>query len=330
VVGPAVDERTAQKDAKGVVAEIYQTLGRGKTDSLFSLLSDQLVVFGPRRTDATANRSDALVALNAIVDAKGPRNKQRAQLRSGGVSVAVSQGGHSAWAFDVLTIDGQPLAVTAVLSNTDELWSVTAASLAETPTARQAKVEAARDAIVPTGATAVAKADPGAGAVIDKLKKGLLDQQSWGDDLASQSDGIVAGPTLGQVARGKQAIKRLWAMRVKSNLREAASGEPTAAITADGQLAWVSMPVTRVADGEDPMPLRIFAIYEKAGAAWNMIVLHEALAVAEPGSGAAWKKVVPPPPAKPEPEAKPTETAAAKPAKPAKKVTTKKKKPAAN
>src|SRR4051812_23002472 len=91
VVGPAGGGRTAQKDAKGVVAEIYQTLGRGKTDSLFSLLSDHLVVFGPRKTDATANRSDALVALNAIVDAKGPRNKQRAQLRSGGVEVAVSQ-----------------------------------------------------------------------------------------------------------------------------------------------------------------------------------------------------------------------------------------------
>ena len=41
---PAVDERTAEKDAKGLVAAIYRTLARGKPDSMFSLLSDPLIV----------------------------------------------------------------------------------------------------------------------------------------------------------------------------------------------------------------------------------------------------------------------------------------------
>jgi hypothetical protein len=194
------------------------------------------------------------------------------------------------------------MAVTAVLSNTDDIWAVTAAAIAATPTGRQVKSEAARDAIVPPGAAAAAaRIDPGAAAAVERFKKGLLDQHSWGDDLASRTDAIVAGPIAGEVARGKVAIKRLWKARLSSNVREAASGEIAAARTADGQLVWISVPVTRVADGEAPLPLRIFAVYENAGPGWRLTALHEALAFDEPGSGVAFKKVLPPAPAPPEP-----------------------------
>jgi ketosteroid isomerase-like protein len=301
VVEAAVDGRKAERDARGVVTEIYQTLGRGKTDSLFSLLTDPLVVFGPRRIDATASRADALVALGKVIDPKAPKAKNHAQVRSGGLTVVASEGGHSAWAFDVVNLDGQLMAVTAVLSNTDDIWAVTAAAIAATPTGRQVKSEAARDAIVPPGAAAAARIAPGADAAVGKFKKGLLDQHSWGDDLSSRTDAIVAGPIAGEVARGKAAIKRLWKARLASNVREAASGEIAAARTADGQLVWISVPVTRVADGEAPLPLRIFAVYEKAGPGWRLTALHEALAFDEPGSGAAFKKVLPPAPAPPEP-----------------------------
>jgi ketosteroid isomerase-like protein len=215
--------------------------------------------------------------------------------------VVASEGGHSAWAFDVVILDGQPLAATAVLSNTDDLWAVTAAAIAATPSARQVKAEAARDAIVPPGAAAVAKVDPGAVAAVEKFKQGLVDQRRWGDELSDQIDAIVVGPVAGEVARGKAAIKRQWRARMKSNVREAMSGALTAARTADGQLVWISVPVTRVADDEDPLPLRIFAVYEKAGAGWTLVVLHEALAVDAPGSGAAFKKALPPAPPPPEP-----------------------------
>jgi len=311
-VGPAVDERTAEKDAKGLVAEIYETLDRGKTDSLFALLTDSLVVFGPRRTDAMQSRSDALVALGKVLkvnepkppkpDPKAPKAKKHQSVHSGGLAVVTSEGGHSAWAFDVLQVDGQPLAVTAILSNTDDIWAVTAAAVASTPTGKQVKAEAAKDAIVPPGATFPAKIGPGADAAVEKFKKGLVDQESWGEDLEFRSDAIVVGPIAGEVARGKAAIKRQWNARTKSNVREATSGEIAAAMTADGQLVWISVPVTRVADGEEPMPLRVFAIYEKDGTGWKMIALHEALAIDEPGSGTAWKKILPPPAAPPPPE----------------------------
>src|SRR5690349_18660278 len=78
-------------------------------------------------------------------------------------------------------------------------------------------------------------------------------------------------------------------------------GEITAAVTDDGQLAWVSAPITRVEGDEAPLPLRAFAVYEKDGAEWKLIALHESLALAEPGAGASFKKVVPPKPAEPKP-----------------------------
>ena len=88
---------------------------------------------------------------------------------------------------------------------------------------------------------------------------------------------------------------------MKSNVREATSGDIAAARTADGQLVWISVAVTRVADDEAPLPLRIFAVYDKDGPGWRLIALHEALAFDEPGSGAAFKKILPPAPAPPEP-----------------------------
>ena len=284
---------------------------------MFSLLADPLTVLGPRRADAMTTRSDALVALGKIID---PRAKKHPQLRSTALAVAVSSGGRSAWAFDVVHFEGHTIAVTAILSNTSDLWSVTTAALALVPSAARAKAESARDAIVPPGAAARGKADPAAAPVIEDWKKGLLDQDSWGIELMSQSDAIYAGPTAGQVAHGKQAIKQLWKARIKANVREAVTGEITAAVTPDGQLAWLSAPVTRVADGEDPLPLRSFAVYEKDGPAWKLIVLHEGLAIDAPGSGTAYKKIVPAAPAPPRAEPakpdgpKPTATAKARPA----------------
>lgn len=284
------------------MVEIYDTIGRGKTDSLFSLLSERLIVFGPRPADAMATRSDALVALGKLVD---PKAKKHAALHSGGLAVVASPGGHSAWVSDVVSVGGQRLAVTAVLANSDELWAVSAAALAETPTGKQVKAEAARDAIVPPGAAAAAKLDPRAADAVERFKKGLVDQQTWGDDLASRTDATVVGPTAGDVARGKQAVARVWKARLRSKVREAISGEITAAMTPDAQLVWLSVPVTRVADDEDPMPLRIFAVYEKDGAGWKMIALHEALAFGEPGAGAPFKKILPPAPPPPPPPPEP-------------------------
>lgn len=292
---PAVDSGRAEKDARGLITEIYDTVGRGKTDSLFSLLGEPVVVFGPRLEDATASRATALGALGKAVD-----SRHHPAVRSGALAVVAAPGGHSAWAVDVLSYEGRSVAVTAVLSNTGDLWSLSAAALAVQPPQREITDHNGRGEIVPPGGASAGKTEHRDDALIEKFRRGLLAQDVWGDELAARSDAVVIGPAAGQLARGKAAIKKLWALREEKHIRAATSGEVTTARTADGQLAWLSVAVTRVADDEEPLPLRIFAIYERDGADWKLVALHEALAVGAPGAGAPFKKIAPPPLVKPE------------------------------
>jgi ketosteroid isomerase-like protein len=302
-----VDAHKAEKDAKGLLTEIYETIEHADTDGLMTLFAEPLVVYGPRKADSLGTRADALVALKALVDPK----KKKPALHSDQLAVVASPGGHSAWAFDVLEVGGQPMTVTAVLSNADDVWQVSAAVLATTPSMKTVRSELKKDAVVPPGMVGIAKVDPNAKAAVDKLQKGLNAQAVWGDDLGARSDAVVVGPGSGDITRGKADIKKLFKKRVKANVRMTAAGDTTAATTSDGQLAWVTLPVVRFEDDTDPLPLRVFAVFEKNGADWKMIALQESLAVDEPGTGAAFKKVVapalpkeeppPPPPKKDEP-----------------------------
>jgi ketosteroid isomerase-like protein len=296
--GPEVDAKTAEKDAKGLVTEIYETISRGKSDNLFTLLNPALIVFGPRKADALGTRSDALVALSKVVD---PKAKTHAQLRSGSLDVVASPGGHSAWVFDTINVDSHELAVMAVLQNDDDIWLVSAAALARTPAMKDVRAELKKVAVVPPGAMAPAKVDPRAKGAVDKFQKGLLDQNVWGDDIGSRTEGIVIGPAVGDVTRGKKDVKKLFKKRTAANVREAVSGEISAAVTPDGELAWVTAPVTQAADDEEPLPLRVFAVFEKDGDNWKMIALHESLAIDGPGAGEKFVKILPPAPRPPEP-----------------------------
>ena len=301
-VGPAIDEKQATKEAKGLASELLDTLARGSKDSLFSLLDDSLTVYGPRRADAAVDREAALMALGTVID---PKAKKKLALKSSQLDVVASQGGRSAWAFDVISVDGEPHAVTAILSNADDLWQVKAALVAHTPSRGAIKSHLGKDAVVPPGdpEKSSGKQVPEAAGAVDKFKKGLLDQETWGADLASRTDAIVIGPAVGEVARGKKEIKKHWKKRVENKTRAAVSGDITSAVTRDGQLAWVTAPITLVADNQDPLPLRAFAVFEKADSGWTLIALHESLAFDKDGTGAPYKKTLPPAPKEPEPVA---------------------------
>ncbi len=312
-IGPAVDEKVAKKDAAGLVEEIYETLNHGKPDSLFSLLNDPLIVFGPRKADGMVTRSEALVALGKLIDAKA---KSRAQVRSAALAVTAAQGGHSAWAFDIVDVEGKQLVGLAVLTNDDDLWAMSAASLAHTPSMREIRAELKKVAVVPPGAMSQAKVDDRASGAVDKFKKGLLEQNVWGEDLMNSTDALLVGPTTGDITKGKKDLKRVWKKRMDAETREAVSGEVSAGTTPDGQIAWVTAPVTRVEKDEEPLPLRAFAVFEKEGDNWKLIALQESLAFDQPGSGAAFVKVLPPalkpPEPPPEPEKKIDKKAEAK------------------
>jgi ketosteroid isomerase-like protein len=316
----AVDEGTAEKDAKGLLQEIYQTIQQADTDGLMTLFAVPLVVYGPRKADAHATRADALVALKALVDPK----KKKPVVKSGQLTIVASPGGHSAWAFDVVELDGQAMTLTAVLSNADDVWQVSAAALGATPSMKTVHSELKKDAIVPPGMIGIAKVDPKAKAAVDKLTRGLTAPAVWGDELGARSDAVAIGPGAGDVTTGKSAIKKLFEKRADAHVRATAAGQITAEVTADGELAWVTVPVVRFEDDTDPLPLRVFAVFEKSGAEWKMIALQESLAVDAPGGGAQFKTVVAPALPKP-PEAAPAPPAADD-AKPVKKKKKKKKK----
>ncbi len=299
VLGPEIDERTAESDAKGTLKEIYGAISRAKPDNLFSVVDEDVIVFGPRTQDAHVNRTDALVALGEVVD---PRADKHAQLRAGPLAVVPAKGGRSAGAFDVVDVDGSPMAVTAILSSEDEFFRLPVAAVARTPSMKDLRSELKKTAVVPTGAKDGGKVASEARGAVERFQKGLIDQEAWGSDLGSRSDAIVIGPTSGEVTRGKKDIKKLWKKRVEAETRAAVSGEIRADVTADGQLAWVTAPITRVEKDEEPLPLRAFAVFEKDGASWRMIALHEALALDEPGAGSAFVKILPPAPRPAEPE----------------------------
>ncbi|MGE5181010.1 MAG: nuclear transport factor 2 family protein, partial [Acidobacteriota bacterium] len=249
------------------------------------------MVFGPRRADVFGTRADALVALKQVVD---PKAKKKPALHSTALSVVPSPGGRSAWAVDIVETEGESLAVTAILSNADDIWLVNVAALARTPAMRTIRAELKQEAVVPPAMTGIAKVDASAQGAVDRFDKGLASQQLWGDDLASRSDAVVIGPGAGDVTRGKAEIKKLWKHRMKENVREVIAGDRTASATKDGQLAWVTAPVVRFADDDDPLPLRAFAVFEKNGSEWRMIALTESVALDVAGAGAVFKKTQPP------------------------------------
>jgi hypothetical protein len=295
-LGPPVDEKTAKRDASGLVREIYDTINRGKPDNLFSLLNDPLIVFGPRMADGMITRSQALVALGKLLD-----QDSKSRVRSASLAVMASQGGRSAWAFDVLDVGGKQVVGLAILTNDDDLWAVSTATLAHTPTMREIRGELKKTAVVPPGAMSKADVDDRAEGAVEKFKRGLLDQTVWGEDLSSNTAALLVGPAAGDVTKGKKEITRVWKKRMDAETRAAISGELSADTTPDGQLAWVTAPITRVEKDEEPLPLRAFAVFEKDGDTWKMIALHESLALDEPGSGAAFVKILPPAPRPPEP-----------------------------
>jgi len=301
----SVDEKQAQGEAKSHLAEIYRTLNKTNTDGLMTLVAEPLVVFGPRKADAMATRADAIVALREFVD-----EKKRFSIRSGSLVVTASPGGHSAWAVDQFVAQNQRMTTTAILSSADELWAVDTIALASIPTANAIKASLGTDAVVPPASSAPAKTVEAASAAAERFVAGLANPKFVSSDMVR--DGAVQIGVGGDVVRGKAPLSKVWAKRVKTHVRSALAGDLASGITNDQKLAWVSAPVVRFGDGEPAMPMRLFAVYERAGSGWRLAVWHESVAIDAAGAGAAFKQVQapaiveePPPPPKTPPGKKP-------------------------
>jgi len=142
-----------------------------------------VVVFGPRPLDAMATRSDALVALGKIVDPKA-KKARRGALGWTRYVVTLARRPPRRGRADVVSVGGQRLAVTGRADQQRRHLGVSAAVLAETPTGKQVKAEAAKDALVPPGLAAAAKRDPGRRATRSRAvsRRASSIQQTWGDE----------------------------------------------------------------------------------------------------------------------------------------------------
>jgi hypothetical protein len=252
--------KDAASYARSTAKDVYRSLRRGKLDASQSLLSDQVFVVGPRAEDVYTGRTDAVLAVTAVIHA-GDRHK----LRSRGLVAEASVTGKSAWIVDRIEIDRRPHTVVAVLAEIDEIWYVVALHVASN---KPSAVEAALPPLV-------GGVDDGATAVVELARAGAEAPELFLDQLSDHKKTTVLGPGRKDHLRGKRGIERKWKRKRSAPVPFGVVGEPRAAVTPDGGLAWV-VANTRVGDADDAVPHRRMFVYERAGDSWRLVAMQDA------------------------------------------------------
>jgi len=247
----AVDSRGATRQAREVIEEGLGSLRRGDVDGLQSLLASDVFVVPPGTRVFTA-RSDVVVAL---VDAFAPRRRHRVTPQ--GLQVASSPGGRAAWAAGRIDVDGVPYPVTAVLAESDGLWTVMALHLG--PPYRSPNLGPGP---LPGGVDAAAE------GVARLFREGASAPDKFSAQLADRNDAVVLGPSPRDMTRGAKAIQRLWRRRPGGRPTAVPESPMRASVTSDGTLAWVAANVS---------PQRYFTVYERTAEGWRLVAMHASL-----------------------------------------------------
>jgi hypothetical protein len=266
---PNVDVGDAGKAARGVLTEIYGDLRRGDVGGVQSLVAPAPFVVGPGASDVFLDRADAIVALGGFL-----RSGDRHKLTSKRLAVVVSPGGHSAWASDTLDVEGVTVALSAVLVESDGLWTVEAVHVG------RVLGEAQRGDAAKARGEVPAAAPSGTAEAVKLYKAGLAAPASFADQLGTGADVLWLGVGPKDSIRGTKAIKKAWKKRLATPPRLALVGNLRAGVTPDGALVWIFADLDVTAEGAAKQPLRELAIYARDGArAWKLVALHDSLAV---------------------------------------------------
>ena len=275
-----------------LVQELYEDIGHGNTDSMQALLDPE----ADRAARAAARRCgrqllpDAILAIGMHADAKA--QAAAAALKSAALGVfplgrralRVGLPDRARRERRALGRDGW------LMSGTNELWSLDAAQLAATPVMATMKsgASSATRSCRPRRGVTVVEADASAAGAVEKFQKGLGDPHAWAADLeggalpitrSSSAPPAGAGHARQEGHQGRtveEAHQGEHARDARRRDQRRRDARPTACST------WVSAPIMRAEDGEDPMPLRAFAVFERAGTSWNLIGLQESVAVDAP------------------------------------------------
>ncbi len=274
-----VTPKAAARDAKGVVDEIIGALRRGKTDALLPTVIDQIVVLGPGSSHYFTSRSDAVVAMSGYLNT----HNDKLEIGAGKPVVGVATGGHSVWLVQNLTIGNEAFIVTALTSEKNGIARLAAVFLSPSmPMKKIRKAAKSAQLSIPAKTLPVTvKDDPGAAGALTAFTQGVADTSLWEADLLAQSEtdkALVIGPAVEQFASGAKALKKYWKKRQDNGVVLRLVDKPRSGITEDGQLAWVTAAVEQTEENDDPMPLRIFAIYSHNDeGVWRLAALHQAV-----------------------------------------------------
>jgi ketosteroid isomerase-like protein len=281
----SIEPEEAEKNAIGLVSELAQALSAGNTDGLLTLLMDNVFAFGPGVADVQRSRSDVVLAASKLIRDRRGDSKLRVAL--GKPVVGVDATGHSAWVIVNVTMENVSYIVTALVVEQNSLWRLAGLYAAQSvPMKKLRKAQKAGTLAVPLQKV---PSNLGASTAVDQIPslftKGLGDGALWQADLAVSTDvddAIFIGPSTEQIARGEKSMKKFWKKRKDAGVGLAMKGAPVTGVLSNGGLAWATAIVEQTEDTDEPVQLRLFAVYvvdKKQAAGWRLAAVQQSVAL---------------------------------------------------
>ncbi|MEZ4403586.1 MAG: nuclear transport factor 2 family protein [Kofleriaceae bacterium] len=299
VQAPRRERGDAVAETRGLIDEAYQALRIGKPTNLMGLLAPDVFFIGPGPDQVGLDRTDALALGRDLIDTR----RQKHKLRSRRLEVIAGPDGRTAYAFDQLAYDGADLAVTAVATELDGLWSLTMVAVLPAVGKRGLDRGVAPGALpgwTPPPGRHAAHADAPR-EILAALAVAADDVEARLQQLGDEPDGAFVGPVVDAVAIGPKRLRKAWKQLAPRWTVAASLG----GASPDGGLVWVvgnaavvpppvrakratrdravAPPVEPAAPTSAGAPRRLLALYRRDGAAaagWRLVLLNEAIVLA--------------------------------------------------
>jgi ketosteroid isomerase-like protein len=286
--GPApVEASEAEAGAQDAIEEIYESLRRGDAEGIMPVLADPILVIGPGAQTIYTDKTAAIVALSDAFHGEGKH-----KIKSKDLEVHADAQGHAAYAIDKVTIDGETYVFAAVLTENDDLWAVSAVSLAR-PMKKKDDITAV-DAVVPP-----ADAKPANPDVMQLFDDAIGAREEAIDQL--DDDALLLDRSC-SITSSKDKISKHWIKPAKKPKKKkkkkkhhhdddgdedappppppsatlTPKGDAHVGVTPDGDLAWVVADVAVAEPDAEPVPMRFFYVYGRTGDGWHLVLAHEA------------------------------------------------------
>jgi hypothetical protein len=159
---------------------------------------------------------------------------------------------------------------TALAEKVGEDWQITASHVSLIVTGKQQKKKL-KQGVVPSE---LERSVAGAEDVVKQLESTLGDPKRLAASVSARKDVVLFGSEPDERTTGGEAVRaQLLAWKLAFKVRDGIVAGKTASKT----LAYVAANVdakSLARPKDKPMPYRMFVIYEKTGAAWQIVLMH--------------------------------------------------------